>query len=588
MLTKGRDTVSMASQIDPRSLLNSIYKSAVDYAIITFDKRGNVTTWNAGAEHITGFKADEMIGNSANPIFTPEDRAAHVPQKEFLIAINTGRAGDYRWHMRKDGNRFWADGVMTPIFNEHNQHIGYVKILRDVTERKIAEVDMHKLVNYDALTGLVNRFSFDLRLKELTAMSRRSGQLLIMQSIDLDRFKEINDTLGHEAGDVLLKHVAKRMRQTVRDTDVIARLGGDEFIVLQPNMTSAEAGGELAGKLIEIISRPYHIDGHEVLISCSIGIAVCPDDAEEPAQLLKRADLALYRAKQESRGGYHYFTVGLDAAVHRKNQHLALLREAGHHKDFRLEYQPQIDCSSGRPVAMEALLRFNHPKLSLLPVEEVIQLAMDSGVMPDISIWVLQQACMQGRQWQDMGFDKLKMCVNMCSRDLASPRILQAVEHILQQSGLDEADLELEMTEQQALEIGDNFRNIDVLRQRGVTLALDDFGKGYSALNCLRKLPINKVKIDHGFLRNLPHDETSCVMVESLIRIARVLNLEVIAEGVETPEQAEFLCGCHCSALQGFLYASPGPADEMTRWLKNSQQKMQQGQHGIGKKNMPH
>lgn len=578
----------MASQIDPRSLLNSIYRSAVDYAIITFDKRGIVTTWNTGAEQITGFKADEMIGNPADLIFTTEDRAAHIPQKEFLIAINTGRAADYRWHLRKGGNRFWADGVMTPIFNEHNEHTGYVKILRDVTERKIAEVDMHKLINFDALTGLINRFSFDLRLKELVAMARRSGQLLIMQSIDLDRFKEINDTLGHEAGDVLLKHVAKRMRQTVRDTDVIARLGGDEFIVLQPNMTSAEAGGELAGKLIEIISRPYRIDGHEVLISCSIGIAVCPDDAEEPAQLLKRADLALYRAKQASRGGFHYFTPGLDAAVHRKNQHLALLREAEHHKDFRLEYQPLIDCRSGRPVAMEALLRFNNPTLSRLPVEEVIQLAMDSGVMPDISIWVLRHACLQGRQWQDMGFDKLRMCVNMCSRDLSSPRILQAVERILEESGLDEADLEIEMTEQQALDIGDNFRSIDALRQRGVSFALDDFGKGYSALSCLRTLPINKVKIDQSFLRDLPQDQTSSVMVESLINIAHALNLDVVAEGVETPEQAEFLCRCGCSEMQGFLYASPRPAEDMTHWLKTGQQPMQNAQSGVDKKNLPH
>lgn len=570
----------MASQIDPRSLLNSIYRSAVDYAIITFDKRGRVTTWNTGAEHITGFTADEVIGNPADGMFTPEDRAAHVPSKEFLVALATGRAADYRWHMRKDGVRFWADGVMTPIFDERNAHIGYVKILRDITEKKIAEADMHKLINFDALTGLVNRFSFDLRLREFTAMSRRSGQLLIMQSIDLDHFKEINDSLGHEAGDVLLKHVAQRMRQTVRDTDVIARLGGDEFIVLQPNMSSPEAGSELAAKLIEIISRPYHIDGHEVLISCSIGIAICPHDADEPNQLLKRADLALYRAKQESRGGYHYFTKGLDAAVHRKNQYLSLLREAEHHKDFRLEYQPQVNSASGQPVAMEALLRFNNPTLGRLPVEEVIGLAVDSGVMPDISNWVLHQACMQARRWQDMGFGTLRMCVNMCTRDLMNPRTVQAVDHILEETGMDASDLEIELTEQQALELDNSFQNIDALRQRGISFALDDFGKGYSALNCLKKLPINKVKLDQVFLRNLPHDSTSCIMVESLIRIAHALNLEVIAEGVETQEQAAFLCSCQCGAMQGFLYSSARPAEEITRWLMSGKQKMQYNQPG--------
>ncbi|HYG32889.1 MAG TPA: EAL domain-containing protein [Methylophilaceae bacterium] len=560
----------MASQIDPRSLLNSIYKSAVDFGIITFDKRGNVTTWNTGAEHIMGFKAEEMIGHVALEMFTPEDREAHIPSKEFIGALTTGRAADYRWHLRKDGTRFWADGVMTPIFDERDVHVGFVKILRDVTERKIAEADLHKLINFDALTGLVNRFAFDLRLKELTALARRSGQLLIMQSIDLDRFKEINDTLGHEAGDVLLKHVAQRMQQTVRDTDVIARLGGDEFIVLQPSMTSPDAGSELASKLIEAISRPYYIDGHEVLISCSIGIAICPDDAEEPTQLMKRADLALYRAKNESRGGYHYFTKGLDEAVHRRNEHLVLLRETEQHKDFRLEFQPQVNCASGQPVAMEALLRFNNPTLSSQPLEEVIQLAVESGVMPDISIWVLREACLQLRRWQDMGFDSLKVSVNVCMRDLMNPRIIESIDSILMETGLEASDLEIELTEQQALDMSSSgIQNMEALRQRGISLVLDDFGQGYTAISCLRKLPINKVKLDQVFLRDLPQSELSCTMVESMVKVASALNLEVIAEGVETTGQAEFLCSCKCGAMQGYLYSNARPAEEITSWLEN-------------------
>ena len=565
----------MASHIDPRSLLDSIYKSAVDFAIITFDKRGNVTTWNTGAEHITQFKADEMIGDVADAMFTPEDRAAHVPSKEFLTALTTGRSADYRWHLRKNGTRFWADGVMTPIFDERNSHIGFVKILRDVTEQKIAEADMHKLINFDSLTGLVNRFAFDMRLKELTAMSRRNGQLLIMQSIDLDRFKEINDTLGHEAGDILLKHVAQRMRQSVRDTDVIARLGGDEFIVLQPNMASPEAGGELASKLIDTISRPYYIEGHEVLISCSIGIAICPHDADEPVQLMKRSDLALYRAKNERRGGYHYFTMGLDAAVHKKNQHLALLREAEHRKDFRLEYQPQVNSITGKPIAMEALLRFNNPVLASQPLEEVILLAVESGVMADISIWVLREACLQMRQWQTMGIDNLKIGVNLGMRDLMNPRIVQIIERILDEAGVDATDLEIELTEQQALQMDVNGREIlQKLQQQGITLVLDDFGKGYSSLNCLKELPINKVKLDQIFLQGLPHDEASCTMVESLIKVANSLNLAVVAEGVETLEQSQFLQDCHCDAMQGFLYSSPKSADEIVAWLRSGSKKM--------------
>lgn len=563
----------MPSNIDPRSLLDSIYKSAVDYGIVTLDKRGIVTTWNTGAELITGFRAEEMIGNPLDIFFTPEDRAAHVPQKEIIVALTAGRSADYRWHMRKNGTRFWADGVMTPIFNEFNEHIGFVKILRDITEKKIAEADMHKLINFDVLTGLLNRFSFDMRLKELAAIARRSGRLLIMQCIDLDRFKEVNDTLGHEAGDILLKHVAQRMRQTVRDTDLVARLGGDEFVVLQPSMASPEAGGELANKLTEIISRPYYINGHEILIRCSIGIAICPSDSEEPAQLLKQADLALYRAKKESRGGYHYFTKGLDEAIHKRNQHLAKLKEAEHHKEFRLEYQPQISCETGQPVGMEALLRFTNPTLNSLPVEDVIELAIESGIMPNISFWVLREACMQARKWQDMGFDSLKTSVNLCARELVDEKTPQAMDDILVETGIDPMDLEIELTERQALEAWEGgVCNLEELRSWGISIALDDFGKGYSALSLLRSLPINRVKLDQVFLRGVPDDESSCTVVRSLVTLACALNIEVVAEGVETAEQAEFLCDIKCSAMQGFFYTASMSAEAATQWLKSGKQ----------------
>lgn len=561
----------MSPQIDPRSLLNSIYKSAIDFGIITLDKRGIVTTWNTGAEYITGFKADEMIGNPADGIFTPEDRAAHVPQKEIIVALTTGRAADYRWHLRKNGTRFWADGVMTPIFDEQNQHIGFVKIMRDITEKKIAEADMHKLINFDALTGLSNRFSFDMRLKELTAMAKRSGQLLIMQSIDLDHFKEVNDTLGHEAGDILLKHVAQRMRHTARDTDVIARLGGDEFVVLQPGMTTPQAGAELASKLIETIARPYYIDGHEVRINCSIGIAMCPTDADEPAQLMKRADLALYRAKKESRGGYHYFTQGLDAAAHQRNEYLAKLRSAVKNKELRLEYQPQVGAASGQPVGMEALLRFTDPVLSSLPLEEVIGLAVESGLMPHISHWVLREACTQAAKWRNMGFGPLKICVNLCIREMMDANLFPILEKIFQDTGTSAADLEIELTEKQAMELNDEaVSNMDGLRERGVTITLDDFGRGHAAISCLRNLPINKVKIDQLFLSDSPEGEGGRAITQSLIMLASALKIEAVAEGVETLEQAEFLRHHNCTAMQGYLYARALPPDEATRWLGNS------------------
>lgn len=558
----------MYGLIDPKFLLNSIYESAIDFAIVTMDKNRIVTSWNVGSECIFGYSAREVLGQLADIIFTPEDREDSVPKIECESALIKGRAADYRWHQRKDGSCFWADGVMTPIYDDAKQHIGFVKILRDVTDRKLAQDEIHRLAHFDALTGLVNRFTFDLRLKEMTAISERSGQLLILHVIDLDNFKEVNDTLGHVAGDNLLKEAAHRMRGVLREADIIARVGGDEFILLQPNMTSPQSGGVLANKIIEVLAMPFFIDGHEVHIGGTIGIAICPDDATDPEGLVRRADLALYRAKNDARGHFHYFTDSLDAAAQKRTVDLKELRKAVKKKDFWLVYQPKINCKTKKTIAIEALLRFSNPQLAAIPVENVINLAVESGLMPGISLWVIREATGQARKWKDAGFQELKLCINVCSRELMDPQTPEKIEAILQETGLNATDIEIEITERQIMDVGKKgFETLKQLKKHGMTLALDDFGTGYSALSYLKVLPVDTVKLDQAFLRGVPFEDESCTIARAIIQLIQALKMNIIAEGVELEEQAEFLCKENCTALQGFYITPALDAESMTQWL---------------------
>lgn len=561
----------MYGLIDPNFLLNSIYQSAIDFAIITFNRHGVITSWNLGAERIIGFTASEIIGHKTDIIFTPEDRANSAPENECNNALLKGREADYRWHMRKDGSLFWADGVLTPIYDDRKQHVGFLKILRDITEKKLAENEIQRLANFDPLTGLANRFYFDLQLKEMIAATQRSGQLLILHALDLDHFKDINDTLGHHAGDLLLRQVAERLHKVVRDNDLIARIGGDEFVILQPNMASPQAGADLASKVLDTLSATFHIEQHELQIGCTIGIAICPTDATEPEQLLRRADRALYRAKDDNRGGFQYFTHALDMAAHTRASNLSALRRAAMNRDFWLAYQPKIDSESGEAIGVEVLLRFNSQQLAALPVFDLITLATESGLMPDISFWVLREAAQQARKWQQSGLPQLKLCVNFCSRELMDPRTPQRIEAVLNDTGVSPDHLEIEITERQAIEIGKvGVEILQRMRNYGITLALDDFGTGYSALSYLTALPVNTVKLDQTFLNDVPFNKQKTMITSAIIKLIQALQLRIVAEGVESSEQVDFLRQASCSAQQGYFYTQPLTADEMTAWFAHN------------------
>lgn len=556
----------IAPGLPPDLLLRQIYMHLSDYAVFSADTQGLVTSWNLGASLIFGYAAEEMLGRSAEDLFTIADQVDGEPQSEMQQARASGRAGDFRWHQRKDGSLFWADGVMTLIAGDDGEPLGYLKILRDITERKLAEDQILRLATLDVLTSLANRADFDTRRSEMVALAERTGQLLLLLMIDLDHFKEVNDVLGHQAGDQMLQMVAQRIRRVSRESDYVARLGGDEFALLQLHPPSPASGGTLAEKLLQELAQPFTIDGHETKISASIGIAVCPGDAVNPDELLKKADLALYHAKHSGRNCYHYYTHALDEIAHRKNADHNELKRLMHDGGCGIVYQPILD-ASGRTAAMEALLRLPG-YLGRQPVEYALGLAGEIGLLPELGIWVTRKACAELRRWRDAGVADVRICINTCAKELRDQGFLWQLYLALRDNDLAAADVEIELTERDAIELeSTGSKVIEQLRVRGFTLSLDDFGTGYSSLSYLRTLPVSTLKLDKSFLKEVPEHADANAIVNTVIRLAHDLRLMVVAEGVESAAQADFLRAAGCNAFQGFLYSRPLAADDALAWL---------------------
>jgi diguanylate cyclase (GGDEF)-like protein/PAS domain S-box-containing protein len=557
--------------IDSSLVFRQIYCSLVDFALVTLDLDGGITGWNKGAEIIFGYAESDVLGTSADRLYTAEDRAIGVPAQERRIAQLAGRSGDFRWHLRRDGSRFWSDGILTPILNDAGAPAGFMKILRDVTASKLANDKIEQLASFDILTGVANRISFDTRLAEMLSLAERGHQLLNLFAIDLDRFKEVNDQFGHGAGDALLKQAAQRLKHVIREGDVIARIGGDEFALLQLNPPSPACAADLAGKLIEALQTPFDLEGHDVQVSGSIGIAVYPDDATSAHDLRIKADLALYQAKKSGRNCFHYFTDELDDAVRQRNLDKMELRQLVAESNYRLEYQPIVRAGTGATIAMEALIRFPGPRLSTRTVDYTIDLAREIGVIAAIGTWVLRQACMQLKEWRSDGVCTIRIAINTCARELIEPAYVHTLEATLAELGLDPGSIEIELTEREAIELNSsNPAILAGLHNKGFIIVLDDFGTGYSSLSYLRGLPIDMIKLDRSFVLDTPSTPDANKVVTAVISLAHALHLEVTAEGVETQEQADFLQRSHCQSLQGYLFARSMHPDAATHWLKNA------------------
>jgi diguanylate cyclase (GGDEF)-like protein len=426
----------------------------------------------------------------------------------------------------------------------------------------------HFAATHDALTGLANRESFLELFRSALAQAERTRKSLALLFIDLDHFKAINDSLGHVAGDQLLKFVADRLSTVTRRSDLVARLAGDEFVLCIRDMSDAHAPAAVAQKLMEILSEPYLLEGNESWITASIGIAVFPVDGADAQELLRNADMAMYRAKMNGRNNFQFCTESMNATASRRLLIRSSLREALAQDRFYLEFQPIRNTRTGRVTAVEALLRWTDPTAREVHPKEFLPIAEDTGLMVPIGQWILRAVCVQGRAWQDQGIAPIRIAVNVSGRQLRQHDLVASVDEILRESGLAPERLEIEITENVLIH-GDNYvrRALTDLKEMGIGLALDDFGTGYSALSYLREFPFDRVKLDKSFLEDIAADSETTVIASAIVSLARKLKLGSLAEGVETEDQAAFLSAVGCDEIQGFLISPPLPADEITRLL---------------------
>jgi diguanylate cyclase (GGDEF)-like protein len=443
---------------------------------------------------------------------------------------------------------------------------GWVATFEDITEWEQAQAQLSHMARHDALTNLPNRTLFREELDRALLLCKRSDQLAVL-CLDLDHFKRINDSLGHPVGDALLKEVAARLRQCVAPGDTVARLGGDEFAIVQfCNGCEPSAVPALASHIVEVIGAPYVIEGHQIVIGASIGVSLAPEDGNDPDELLKNADLALYRAKADGRGTYRFFETGMDARAQARRVLELDLRLALQRSEFEVHYQPIRDLASGEIVVCEALVRWKHPQRGLMGPNQFIPLAEETGLIVPLGDWVLRRACADAARWT-----RACVAVNLSPVQFRNPNLVAAVKAALQQSGLPAHRLELEITESVLLQNSDTTRAaLHELRSLGVKISLDDFGTGYSSLSYLRSFPFDKIKIDRSFINELANGEDSLAIVRAVTGLGKSLGIATTAEGVETDAQLELLAREGCTQVQGYLISKPRPVAEIEGMLIES------------------
>ena len=455
------------------------------------------------------------------------------------------------------------DGRVISIINQPMADGGWVATHEDITERLAAEERIKHLAHYDALTGLPNRVTFYERLETVLSRQRRSETIGVL-SLDLDRFKNVNDTLGHPVGDQLLKAAADRMRSCVRSEDLVARLGGDEFAIVQGSSTQSSDLSALATRLIEVVGAPYDLDGHQVIVGTSVGIAVAPTDSNQPDQLMKNADLALYRAKANGGGAFRFFEAEMDARMQARHALELDLRKAVVNGEFELFYQPVIDVKTGQINSFEALIRWHHPERGMIAPLEFIPVAEETGLIVQIGEWVLRRACSEAVRWPK----HITIAVNLLPAQFKSRNLVPMVINALAASGLPATRLELEITELVLVQENEGaFATLHQLRDLGIKIAMDDFGTGYSSLGYLRSFPFDKIKIDQSFIRDLPGKLESLAIVRAVVGLSSSLGITTIAEGVETKEQLASVTAEGCNEFQGYLISWPKPAADVERLL---------------------
>jgi len=544
-------------------------------SVISTDLDGNIVTWNLGAERLLGYSASEAIGKHISMLHPKED----IPEviKSVEILMKTGKYISDVAHITKSGKLIYVSLSLSSLRDEQGKIINIVRYAQDITQRKKAEDELREQKNildhqahHDALTGLPNRVLFNDRLEQAIEKAKRSKTNMALLFIDLDHFKEINDSLGHEVGDKILKEVTKKLKETIREEDTLARLGGDEFTIVLEDLVQGHDASVLAQKLLKVLSEPIVIEDHELYVSCSIGISLYPDDGTSAQNLLKYADSAMYKAKENGRDSFQFYSAEMTELAFKRVVMETALRSAIQNREFIVYYQPQVDATNNKLIGMEALVRWQHPTMGLVAPNNFIPLAETTGLIVELDRLVMEMAMSQIAQWYKKGLNPGVLAMNLAVKQLKRKDFIEMFKSLIEEIKCKPEWLELEVTESQIMTDPDEA--VIILKQisdLGVELAVDDFGTGYSSLSYLKKLPIDKLKIDQSFVKDLPDDDEDAGITKAVIALANSLNLKIIAEGVERKEQKDFLVEHGCKDIQGYYYSKPVPVDEMENILVN-------------------
>jgi diguanylate cyclase (GGDEF)-like protein/PAS domain S-box-containing protein len=523
---------------------------------------------NPAFQIITGYSSDEVIGRNCC-FLHGDDR-----QQEGLTAIRTALEEKRACHdvllrnYRKDGSLFWNHQQIAPVRDEQGNISHYVGILNDVTERIRYMEQLERQANFDALTGLANRNLLGDRLKQAIQHADRNRLTVGVVLIDIDNFKFLNDSIGHDFGDALLTAIARRLQTLIREEDTLARYGGDEFVLVVNEYQSERSISSVVDKVLSGVAEPISLQGHEIRVTCSIGVSLYPQDGNDSETLLRHADMAMYRAKEAGRHTFQMFKSDMTQRIHERLSLEHAMHKAIELNEFWLEYQPQVDLKTGRIFGAEALIRWRHPEQGMISPVRFIPIAEDSDLIIPIGEWVMRTACAQCKAWQDAGLQSIVMSVNVSVRQFKQENFADRVIAILAETGLAPECLELELTESVLMtHVEELLEVLDRLRAAGIRLAVDDFGTGYSSLNYLKRLPVDKLKIDRSFVRDIPENQNDMAIAHAIIALARSMNLTVIAEGVETKEQLEFLRTSDCDEIQGYYFSKPIDSEAFSRLL---------------------
>jgi diguanylate cyclase (GGDEF)-like protein/PAS domain S-box-containing protein len=546
--------------------------SSAGEGILGLDLDGRATFVNPAAARMLGYSTEELIGSSMHDLLHHNCSVEKADKSDHCAIYATVTEGksqhvseEVLW--RKDGSSFPVEYVSTPL-RDNEKVGGSVIVIKDITERKAQAALLEYRANHDNLTNLPNRTYLSTHLSEILIRSFWQKRVVAVLFLDLDNFKKVNDTLGHNFGDLLLKEVGDRLKECLREGDIVSRLGGDEFVLVLVDIAKLSDISIIAQKILTALSEPFEIEKTELYVTASIGISAFPSDGESAETLLKNADTAMYRAKEKGKNQFELFSAAMSGRFHERLALETDLHRALERGDIFLNYQPQMDLNTGEVIATEALVRWKRNGVKLTSPIDFIPLAEETGLIVPIGEWVLRTAVSQNKAWQDSGIAPIRVAINLSARQFQQRNLLEMIRKVLQETGMNAKFLELELTESVLMQ--NEKETIDLLfdlHETGVRLSIDDFGTGYSSLSYLQRFPINSLKIDRSFIKDIPGNQGNCAIVRSIITLGHSLQLKVIAEGVETEEQLQFLKANDCDEIQGYLFSRPLPVEDATKLL---------------------